>query len=340
MVSTPLAPRLALPVPARPPLPHWYEAVFHRQRGPLLAGRDQCLQAYFGRRPPRGPRSSYRLHLREGSKVRQLYGGLPRGRLARLLQTAVGTPGGGPGGLLALLESRLDVVVVRSGLLPTLETARQWIRHGHLLVNRQVATRAGRPVRPGDLVALHPAHRHRAWERPRDLVVRSRWRVGPARGPRRPVAGAPARGAMAGLRWGVWRRLACHVTWVCPPLAGGPLPTPGLWWSTPRERDPRALVPTPHGLRRLTRWYGGGYLLGAAWSRGVYGVHRRTWRSPDLGTRLQRRHERRGVWRRYGRKPLHLEVSYPLGAVVALYRPQRVWSPLALDLDVLHRALA
>lgn len=68
--------------------------------------------------------------------------------------------------LLRLLELRLDNVVYRLGLATTRAQARQFVAHGHVLVNGERCTIASRRLRPGDTVAIRaespvePAARH------------------------------------------------------------------------------------------------------------------------------------------------------------------------------------
>jgi small subunit ribosomal protein S4 len=65
----------------------------------------------------------------------------------------------GPTGenLLALLERRLDNVVFRLGIAPTIPAARQMIAHCHVRVGGRVVDRAGYEVDIGDVVSLTPS---------------------------------------------------------------------------------------------------------------------------------------------------------------------------------------
>ena len=56
--------------------------------------------------------------------------------------------------LPGLLESRLDVVIYRMGLAPTLFSARQMINHGMFLVNKKRITAKGFLLNPGDVVEV------------------------------------------------------------------------------------------------------------------------------------------------------------------------------------------
>ena len=54
--------------------------------------------------------------------------------------------------LLQLLESRLDNIVNRSGLVPSRAQSRQLILHGHFMVDGKTVTVPSYEVRPGQVV--------------------------------------------------------------------------------------------------------------------------------------------------------------------------------------------
>jgi len=62
----------------------------------------------------------------------------------------------GPTGdlLLQFLESRLDAIVLRSGLAPTIFAARQFVTHGHFRVNGRKASIPSMQLKPGDIVTI------------------------------------------------------------------------------------------------------------------------------------------------------------------------------------------
>jgi small subunit ribosomal protein S4 len=61
--------------------------------------------------------------------------------------------------LLSLLERRLDNIVYRLGLAPTLPAARQLVVHGHILVNGRRVDRPSYSVREGDVVSVREESR-------------------------------------------------------------------------------------------------------------------------------------------------------------------------------------
>ncbi|HEX5970964.1 MAG TPA: 30S ribosomal protein S4 [Gemmatimonadaceae bacterium] len=105
--------------------------------------------------PPRTRRkpSAYRLALEEKQKVRFNYGVTER-QMRRYLEAAKRVPGRTGENLLLLLEQRLDNVVFRLGLAPTIPAARQLVAHGHVQVNGRRLDRAAYLVGTGDTVSL------------------------------------------------------------------------------------------------------------------------------------------------------------------------------------------
>ena len=105
-----------------------------------------------GRRRGRKP-SDYKLQLREKQKVRAIYGVLER--QFRLYFAEANRRKGATGeNLFNLLEKRLDNVVYRLGFAPSRSSARQLIRHKHVLVDGDVCDIPSRQVRIGQPVSV------------------------------------------------------------------------------------------------------------------------------------------------------------------------------------------
>ncbi|MFH2053668.1 MAG: 30S ribosomal protein S4 [bacterium] len=105
-----------------------------------------------GRRRGRKP-SDYKLQLREKQKVRAIYGVLER--QFRLYFAEANRRKGATGeNLFNLLEKRLDNVVYRLGFAPSRASARQLIRHKHILVDETVCDIPSRQVRVGQTVMV------------------------------------------------------------------------------------------------------------------------------------------------------------------------------------------
>lgn len=117
-------------------------AIERRRYGPGQHGQDRKKQ------------SEYALQLREKQKVRRSYGVL-EGQFASYFEVASRQKKVPTGlKLLQLLESRLDNIVHRSGLVPSRAQARQLIRHGHFTVNGKVVSISSFQVIPGQVISV------------------------------------------------------------------------------------------------------------------------------------------------------------------------------------------
>ena len=99
--------------------------------------------------------SEYLLQLREKQKARRIYGVLEQ-QFRNLYQEASRQPGITGESLLRMLEQRIDNVVFRASFAASRNQARQFVRHGHVLVNGKRVTIPSYQVRPGDVVSIAP----------------------------------------------------------------------------------------------------------------------------------------------------------------------------------------
>jgi small subunit ribosomal protein S4 len=86
--------------------------------------------------------SQYGIHLKEKQKLRYNYG-ICEHELIKYVRRAKKRKGNTGNVLLQLLEMRLDNILFRAGLVPTISTARQLIGHGHIKVNNKKVTIPG-----------------------------------------------------------------------------------------------------------------------------------------------------------------------------------------------------
>lgn len=109
-------------------------------------------------RSPRSPRtkkvSDYGRQLAEKQKARRQYG-LREAQFRRYFHTASRQTMATGQALLTALECRLDNIVYRAGLAKTRAMARQYVVHGHVLVNGVRQTIPSRSVKNGDIVSLN-----------------------------------------------------------------------------------------------------------------------------------------------------------------------------------------
>lgn len=120
---------------------------------------------YLERRPyppgQHGPRhssarsntSSFKIQLLEKQRIRCQYNISERQMHNYFVAASRGTANTADR-LVQLLESRLDAVVHRGGLARTIYAARQYVRHGHVLVNGRLVDIPSYAVNPGDVVAI------------------------------------------------------------------------------------------------------------------------------------------------------------------------------------------
>ena len=101
----------------------------------------------------RQKQSEYRVQLREKQKARRYYGVLER-QFRQYYDKASRQEGITGENLLALLERRLDNVLVRLGFAASRRQARQLIRHGHWTINGRRVDIPSYRVRPDDVIML------------------------------------------------------------------------------------------------------------------------------------------------------------------------------------------
>lgn len=107
-----------------------------------------------GRRQRR-TRSDYLRQLEEKQKVRFFYG-VRESELRRYLAQAVQVPEPTGEALVRLLETRLDNVLARLGLAATRAQARQFVSHGHVLVDGDRVDIPSYALSPGQEVRIRP----------------------------------------------------------------------------------------------------------------------------------------------------------------------------------------
>ena len=101
--------------------------------------------------------SEFGLRLKEKQKLLFHYG-LREEQLRRMVKRAkTGQSSDWMNTLIGMLESRLDNVVFRLGLAPSIAAARQMVTHGHVKLDGKPASIPSQEVRPGQEIALSDA---------------------------------------------------------------------------------------------------------------------------------------------------------------------------------------
>jgi small subunit ribosomal protein S4 len=98
--------------------------------------------------------SDYGTQLREKQKLKAYYGNITERQFRKIYHEAVRRRGDTGENLIGLLESRLDTLVYRMGLVPTPFAARQFVSHGHVRVNGKKVTISSYTVEEGDEIEV------------------------------------------------------------------------------------------------------------------------------------------------------------------------------------------
>jgi len=113
-----------------------------REYGPGLHGQRRRKQSDYG------------LQLQAKQKLKGYYGNISERQFRRYYIEADLRKGDTSENLIALLERRLDAVVYRMKLVPTVFASRQFINHGHILVNSKRVNIPSYKVKDGDVVEV------------------------------------------------------------------------------------------------------------------------------------------------------------------------------------------
>lgn len=129
--------------------------IFGKARNPLL--HKQHPPGQHGAK--RKKKSDYGVQLDERQKLKAVYGMLSYKQLVNAYKKALLTKGNTAQLFLASLECRLDNIVYRLRLAPSIFAAQQLVSHGHIQVNGKKVDRRSFQVEPGMIVSVKPASR-------------------------------------------------------------------------------------------------------------------------------------------------------------------------------------
>lgn len=124
--------------------------IFGRARNPLLHKPNP--PGVHGAR--RRKKSDFGLQLEEKQKLKAIYGMLSEKQLVGYFQKAVAFQGNTAQLFAAMLECRLDNIVYRLKLAPTIFAAQQLVSHGHILVDGKKVDRRSFHVKPGMVISI------------------------------------------------------------------------------------------------------------------------------------------------------------------------------------------
>ena len=97
--------------------------------------------------------SEYGVQLREKQKVKRIYG-LLETQFHNYFENANKQKGVTGENLIKLIERRLDNVTFRLGFAPSRKSARQLVKHRHLLVNNKIVDIPSFLLTPGDVITV------------------------------------------------------------------------------------------------------------------------------------------------------------------------------------------
>ena len=106
--------------------------------------------------------SDFGLQLRAKQKLKGYYGNITEKQFVRIYKDAASRKGNTSENLIGLLESRLDAMVYRSKFVPTPFAARQFVNHGHVLVNGKRVNIASYRCKPDDVISVREKSRNMA----------------------------------------------------------------------------------------------------------------------------------------------------------------------------------
>ncbi len=107
----------------------------------------------------RGKMSDFGTQLRAKQKLKGYYGNILEKQFRRTYDQATRMKGDASENLIGLLERRLDAIVYRAKFVPTVFSARQFVNHGHILVNGKKVNIPSYRCQVGDVIEVREKSR-------------------------------------------------------------------------------------------------------------------------------------------------------------------------------------
>ncbi|MDQ0317476.1 30S ribosomal protein S4 [Amorphus orientalis] len=111
----------------------------------------------------RGKLSDFGVQLRAKQKLKGYYGNIAEKQFRKIYDEAVRLKGDTSERLIGLLESRLDTLVYRAKFVPTVFAARQFVNHGHVMVNGRKVNIPSYRCKVGDVIEVR--------QRSKDMIM-------------------------------------------------------------------------------------------------------------------------------------------------------------------------
>ncbi|MGI9392244.1 MAG: 30S ribosomal protein S4 [Parvibaculales bacterium] len=107
-----------------------------------------------------GKLSDFGTQLRAKQKLKGYYGNVNERQFRNIYKEATRMRGDTGENLIGLLEQRLDMFIYRAKFVPTIFAARQFINHGHVMIDGCRVNIPSYRVKPGQLVQLREKSRN------------------------------------------------------------------------------------------------------------------------------------------------------------------------------------
>jgi len=98
--------------------------------------------------------TDFGVQLMAKQKLKGYYGNIGEKQFKKYYKKAAGTKGDTGQNLVGVLETRLDALLYRSRMVPTVFASRQIINHGHVLLNGKRCNISSALLKPGDEIKL------------------------------------------------------------------------------------------------------------------------------------------------------------------------------------------
>ena len=102
----------------------------------------------------KGKPTDYGVQLQAKQKLKAYYGNINERQFRNIYRKALSKKGDTTENLIALLESRLDTIIYRAKLAPTVFSARQLINHGHIRVNKKKVNISSCTIKDTDIIEV------------------------------------------------------------------------------------------------------------------------------------------------------------------------------------------
>ena len=132
------------------------ENIWGRPKSPV--NRREYGPGQHGQRR-RGKLSDFGIQLKAKQKLKGYYGNITEKQFRGIYSQASRMKGNTAENLIGLLERRLDALVYRAKIVPTVFAARQFVSHGHIKVNGRRVTIPSYRLKLGDVVEVREKSR-------------------------------------------------------------------------------------------------------------------------------------------------------------------------------------